>query len=137
MYRSAGHAVWAMVRWRESLRAAKAAPFPDHKPKGASTADKWRYIHVSPTRGSVRPEPEDGRDPETVMVLFDRLNRRRYLTRLFIHGIRIRDLRPWDRRDAAAAKARFIHELCVRSLIPPPCEDGNPRFRQCANAKKK
>jgi len=135
MYRSAGHAVWAMVRWRESRRAAKAAPFPDHVPTGASTANEWAYIHISPTRPMARPEPDDGRDPETVMVLFDRYNRRGYLTRLFIHGIRIRDLRPGDRRDAASAKARFIHELCVRSLIPPPCDAGHPRFRQCVTAK--
>ena len=107
-----------MVRWREACRSAKAAPFP-----------------VSPTRSIARPEPDDGRDPETVMVLFDRYNRRRYLTRLFIHGIRISDLRPGDRHGAAAAKARFIHELCVRSLIPPPCDAGHPRFRQCVNAK--
>lgn len=127
MYRSASHAVWAMVRWRERQRAAKAAPFPDHKPKGASTYNRWSYIHVSPTRAAVRPEPDDDRDPETVMVLFDRYNRYRYLTRIFVEGQDI-DLLPGREQGRAwRAVVRFSKALCARGLLdsPPNCCSAN------------
>lgn len=116
-----------MVRWRERLRAAKAAPFPDHKPKGASTADKWAYIHVSPTRGSVRPEPDDDRDPETVMVLFDRYNRYHYLTRVFIEGQDIERFAFREQSRAWRAVVRFTKALCARGLLdsPPNCCSAN------------
>ncbi|MDA8121439.1 MAG: hypothetical protein M0Z38_02595, partial [Deltaproteobacteria bacterium] len=123
MYRSASHAVWAMVRWRERRRAAKAAPFPDHKPKGVSTADKWAYLHVSPTHGCIRPEPDDDRDPETVMVLFDRYNRYRYLTRIFIEGQDIERFAFREQGRAWRTMVRFTKALCARGLLdsPPDC----------------
>jgi len=116
-----------MVRWRESRRAAKAAPFPDHKPKGASTADKWAYIHVSPTRSVARPEPDDDRDPETVMVLFDRYNRYRHLTRLFIEHQDIERFASREQGRAWRALVRFTKALCARGLLenPPDCCSAN------------
>jgi hypothetical protein len=114
-----------MVRWRERCRAAKAAPFPDQAPKGASTADKWRYIHVSPTRGSVRPEPDDDRDPETVMILFERLDRYRYLTRLFIEHQPLEEFPGRERGRAYRTLARFARELCWRGLLDSPPETCN------------
>jgi len=120
MYASPGAAVKSMVRWRERCRASKAAPFPDHKPKGASTANKWAYIHVSPTRGSVRPEPEDGRDPETVLVLFDRLDRYRYLTRIYIERKPLDSFHGRERQRARRTLVRFARELCWRGLLKNP-----------------
>ncbi len=124
-----------MVRWRESRRAAKAAPFPDHVPKGASTADKWHYIHVSPTRCAVRPEPDDDRDPETVMLLFDRYNRYRYLTRLFIEGQDIERLPFREQGRAWRALVKFTKALCARGLLesPPDCCPANLqiKFPEC------
>ncbi len=117
--------MWAMVRWRERCRTAKAAPFPDRKPKGASTANKWSYIHVSPTRGAVRPEPEDDRDPETVMLLFERLDRYRYLTRLFIEHRPLDAFPGRERHRARRTMARFARELCWRGLLDSPPETCN------------
>jgi len=120
MYQSVGSAVQAMVEWRERCRAAKAAPFPDHIPKGASTADKWRYIYVHPTRSFSRPEPDDDRDPETVHVLFERYDRRRALTRLFIERQTLDDFGGNERRLARRSRNRFIRELCHRGLLLYP-----------------
>jgi len=120
MYRSASHAVWAMVRWRERMRAAKAAPFPDHKPKGASTADKWCYIHVRSTRGVTKPESEHLGDPETVLLLFERLDRHRYLTRLYLEHQRLNAFPGRERRRAWRAMAWFAKELCWRGLLDHP-----------------
>jgi hypothetical protein len=120
MYPSVGAAVWAMVRWRERCRAAKAAPFPDHVPKGASTYDRWRYIYVSPTRCFAHPEPDDDRDPETVHVLFARYDRRQALTRLLIKGQSLDDFGGSERRRARKARNHFIRELCHRGLLLHP-----------------
>lgn len=120
MYQSVGAAVWAMVRWRERQRAPKAPPFPDHPPKGASTADKWKYIYVNPTRSFSQPEAEDDRDPETVMVLFERYDSRRALTRLFIEGQTLDDFGGNERKLARRSRNRFIRELCHRSLLAHP-----------------
>lgn len=124
-----------MVRWRERQRAAKAAPFPDHKPKGASTANKWAYIYVNPTRCTVRPEPDDDRDPETVMLLFERYNRYRYLTRLFIEGQDIERFAFREQGRAWRALVRFTKALCARGLLdsPPNCcpENLQSKFPVC------
>ena len=135
MYCSVGHAVWAMVRWRERCRAAKAAPFPDHKPKGASTADKWRYIHVKPTRGGKRPESLRRGDPEMVLILFERYNRYRYLTRLFIKRQDIERFAFREQCRAWGAIVRFTKALCAHGLLnnPPNCcsENLQKKFPGC------
>ena len=59
-----------MVRWRERCRAAKAAPFPDHVPKGASTANKWAYIHVSPAHGVLWIELKAGTKQSDAQIAF-------------------------------------------------------------------
>lgn len=135
MYRSVGHAVLAMVQWRERCRAARAAPFPDHIPKGASRADKWAYLHVSPTRGAQRPESLQAGDPETVLLLFDRLDRYRYLTRIIIHRVPLEALPGRERNRARRTLARFARELCWRGLLdcPPKSCDRNlhGEFPEC------
>jgi hypothetical protein len=115
-----GHAVWSMVRWQERQRAAKAAPFPDHKPKGASTADKWAYIHVHATRGVTRPESEHLGDPETVLLLFERFDRYRYLTRLILEHKPLEAFPGRERNRALRTLARFTRELCRRGLLVYP-----------------
>jgi len=109
-----------MVRWKERCRAAKAAPFPGHKPKGASTADKWRYIHCSPTRGGQRPESLRTGDPEMVLLIFDRLDRYRYLTRLFIEHKSLDSFPGRERGRAMRTWVRFARELCWRGLLEHP-----------------
>ena len=135
MYRSVTHAVWSMVRWQERRRAAKAAPFPDHKPKGASTADKWRYIHVKPTRGGQHPESLRRGDPEMVLILFERYNRYRYLTRLFIEGQDIERFAFREQGRAWRALVRFTKALCAHGLLnsPPNCcsENLQKQFPDC------
>ncbi len=109
-----------MVRWRERCRAAKAAPFPDHVPKGASTANKWAYIHVSPAHGATRPESEHPGDPETVMVLFDRYDKRRHLTRLLIEALPLDEFPNKEKRRARKSMNHFVRELCHRGLLLHP-----------------
>jgi hypothetical protein len=109
-----------MVRWRERQRAAKAAPFPDHPPPGASTADKWAYVHVSATRGATRPESLQFGDPETVLLLFERFDRYRYLTRVIIEGRPLEAFPGRERGRARRTLARFARELCWRGLLEYP-----------------
>lgn len=125
MYASPGAAVAAMIRWQERRRAAKAPPFPDHRPKGTSKADKWAYIHVHETRSAVRPEPEDDRDPETVMVLFVRLDRYRYLVRLFLERRPLDAFPGRERHRALSTLANFARELCWRGLLNSPPKSCN------------
>ena len=120
MYRSPGHAVWVMIRWQERRRAAKAPPFPDHIPKEASKANKWAYIHVRATRSVARPVSDDDRDPETVMILFERLDRYRYLTRIFIEHRPLEEFPGRERGRAWRTMARFARELCLRGLLDSP-----------------
>jgi len=123
MYRSATHAVWSMVRWQERRRAAGAAPFPDHIPGGTSTADSWAYIHIKPTRGGQRPEFLQRGDPETVMLLFERFDRHRYLTRLILEHKPLEAFPGRERGRAYRTLARFAKELCGRGLLRYPPKD--------------
>ena len=123
MYRSVTHAVWSMVRWQERRRAAKAAPFPDHIPKGTSTADPWAYLHVHATRGVIRLESEHLGDPETVMLLFERFDRYRYLTRLILEHKSPKAFPGRERGRAYRTLARFARELCSRGLLRYPPKD--------------
>ena len=125
MYRSVTHAVWSMVRWQERRRAAKVAPFPDHIPKGTSMADPWAYLHVHATRGVTRLESEHLGDPETVMLLFERFDRYRYLTRLILEHKSPEAFPGRERGRAYRTLARFARELCWRGLLDSPPETCN------------
>lgn len=120
MFRSVGHAVAAMLRYQERQRSARSAPWPDHAPGAASVANRWNYVYVRSLRPTLGPEGEDDRDPLTVVVLFSRHDRRRYLTRLLVERIPLKQLPGQERRRARRAVSRFARDLCSRGLLENP-----------------
>ena len=120
MFHSVHHAVAAMLRYQERQRSPRAAPWPDHIPGAASAADRWRYVYVHATRGAGGADVADERDALTVLVLFDRLNRHRYLTRLLIDRQSLELFAGRERRRARHALICFAQELCCRGLLESP-----------------
>ncbi len=120
MYPSVGAAIQAMIRYQERQASPRPAPWPDHVPGVASSADPWRYVYVSATRSFCRCEAENERDPETVLLLFKRFDQRRYLTRLYIDGKTLDDFAGRERHRARKTRNHFITELCHRGLLLHP-----------------
>jgi hypothetical protein len=107
VYETVGHAVSAMLRWRERRRAAKA--------QGAM----------------FDPPGRTGEDADalalTVDLLFARYDRRRYLTRLFIERKQISDFPGRERHRARKARNHFVRELCHRGMLEFQGESKDPQ----------
>ena len=123
-----------MVRYQERQRSPTPAPWPDRPVEGASTADRTKYVAVWGHRPGVAPVHDDDRDPLTVLLLFERYDRRGALTRLYIRRDPIDSFRQGqERKRARAARAKFIRELCHRGLLKHPRKGcrANARGKYC------
>ena len=120
MYRSVGHAVEAMLRYQERQRAPRSAPFPDHAPKGASTYNRWRYVYVHSGGAPAEQCADEDLEAMTVVLIFHRLDRYRYLSRILIERHPLSAMPCRERGRALRTLIRFSRELCGRGLLENP-----------------
>ena len=121
MFHSVHHAVAAMLRYQERQRSPRSAPWPDRAPQAVSVADRWRYVYVHGTRPPPGPEPDNERDVLTVLVLFDRHDRYRYLTRLLVKREGFDSFSSGRERGRAwRTLVRFAGSLCCLGLLESP-----------------
>ncbi len=124
-----------MLRYQERQRAARSAPWPDHVPRTASTANRWKYVYVRGLGRAVRVEHDDDRDPLMVLVLFARYDRRRLLTRLYIKRKPMLSFAPGERWRASEARRQFEQSLCSHGLLevpPKSCfQNAKKKFPSC------
>lgn len=109
-----------MLRYQERQRAPRSAPFPDHVPKGASTANRWSYIYVHGGGTSTVQIADEDLEALTVVLIFHRLDRYRYLSRLLIERRPLSTMPCREQGRALRTLIRFSRELCSRGLLENP-----------------